>query len=1249
MDGVRWMIVTCIGIGSKDGHVMDAAADMLRKEGYEFDLEGSDYTMLNEDPLKFDSFMRLVEVSDLLIIKVHGDVTYLRKFDRLKEVIERSGCSALLVCTEPKLMDEYRFMFRQSEEEYRLLRTLVTVGGDVNNRSVLLWALRTFAHVDVEIPAPFMPMAQGVYHPGMSAVSIDEGIAGLDRTKPMIGIFFHQKFWLVNNLQAIDRLIECVERRGASALPIFLSTHPNEITGSMGIKNVIDTYLIRNGSPLLDCIIETSGFAQTLLAKPGDGMQVTEDNFFERLGIPIIQAMMMFDSRRKWEESPFGLNAYDIALSVVNPEYDGQVITVPFAGQEQDGRGRYLFLPLEERAERIADIAYLWASLRRKTNREKKVAILLYMYPPRQDLAGGASGLDTLQSVVELLKVMQEEGYVLDWIPQDGKELATRLLDGVTNDNNWKTDHELIERSADLITPEQYDRWFNGLSDRAKKEIIGGWGEPPGNVHTVEGKQLIPGFTDGNVFIGFQPDRGKTSAESIHDPDHAMPHQYLGFYKWLRYVLGADAVVHVGTHGSLEWLPGKSVGLSEDCCPDMVLDSLPNIYPYIIDNPGEGMQAKRRSYAVVTTHMIPSMTRAGSYEEIGELENIVQAYMNARSYRELEKLPSILEKMSAQIRKMSLQADLDLPENYSLDDVEAKVDDLYDYILEVKDALINDGLHILGGVPEGKRLVEMIYSLTRYDNGDIPSLRDSIATSLGFELSQLINDLTGRSEDGRLKGQVVDEIDDRTFSALYAMMSMGFAYEKCAEWVKKNYPQENRALLKAVGFICGRLHGDILKMRRELDSIIVGLNGGYVLPGPSGCPTRGRAQILPTGTNFYSIDPDGIPWHSSWEVGKKMADHMVERYTSEKGVYPRSIGIVVWATDVMRTGGDDIAYILWLLGLRPVWTGYGGRVKGLEVVPLAELGRPRIDVTLRVSGLFRDTFPNLMNMIDEGIQTISSLDESEKENFLAANLRTDMLEAIKNGVPRDEARRLASIRIFGDAPGQYGCGVNTLINTGDWKGIDDLAAAYQRTGCYVYGKGLAGQAQPELFRKRLSGINVTVKNHSNREVDMLDMDDDYDYLGGLNAAVRSVSGEKPASFMGDSSDTANLKLRSAVEECRYIFRSKINNPKWLEGLKQHGFRGAQELSTLFDYVVAWDATSDIIDDWMYEDITKNFVLDEVTRKWIKEENPFALAAMLTRLQEAIERGLWDASDNIKRRLKDLYMETEGLLEEMTDR
>jgi len=495
----------------------------------------------------------------------------------------------------------------------------------------------------------------------------------------------------------------------------------------------------------------------------------------------------------------------------------------------------------------------------------------------------------------------------------------------------------------------------------------------------------------------------------------------------------------------------------------------------------------------------------------------------------------------------------------------------------------------------------------------------------------------------------VDAVDTQTFAVLGALAAVDFDPVRGLAAAQTLCPAGGADLCTVVSFVCGPLIAAVCRMTDELANVLVALDGRYVPPGPSGCPGRGRAQILPTGRNFYSIDPDGIPWQSSWEIGTKMAEQMVRRYVDEHGAYPQSIGIVIWATDTMKTGGDDIAYVLRLMGLRPVWTGYGGRVKTLEVIPLTELNRPRLDVTLRVSGLFRDTFPNLMYLIDEGVQTIAALDEREDDNYLAKHLRADLLEQLAQGIPADEARRLASIRIFGDAPGQYGCGVSDLVQNSQWKEVGDLGNTYVEHGCFAYGKGLSGQAHPELFTKRLSAMDVTVKNHNTRAVDMLDMDDDFDCLGGFNAAVKTVRGQDAESFMGDSSDMQNLKLRTAAEECQFIFRSKIDNPKWLNGLKQHGFAGAKELSKLFDYTMGWSATSNIVKDWMYKDLAERFVLDRETREWIKDENPHAMMAMLGRLQEAIERGLWDADDEIKQKLKDVYLEFEERIEEVTDR
>ncbi len=1226
------MKIVSISIGANHGHDFDGAAIRLREEGYDVEVVGADSCDMDADVLFNRKILGDVRESGMVFIRVHGDVTYFKKFPVLGKELTKNGICAFLVCdSEGRVTNEYRRLFTGSDDDFALLIRYVVPGGENNYRAALLWALNKFGGADAALPEPEIPPAQGAYLPERHYIPIDEAIASLDGSKPKICVFFHQRFWVSNNCGGPDGMIKALRERGADAIGIFTGTYPDDDIGAMGIGALIDRYLIKDGKPAVDCAIQTMGFSQTLRPKADAFEQKCDDNMFERLGIPIIQATHLYGTEEKWRSSPYGLTSSEIAGNVVSTEYDGQIISVPIAGYEVEEDGSRRYHPIEERCSMVADMAYLWAQLGRKNNSEKKVAILLYMYPPRNDLAGGASGLDTLESVAELLKSLSAAGYYLDWIPENGRELTDRLISGITNDTSWLSDEEIESRSADRIPASDYERWLSREPDSIREKLESSWGKAPGDVHTIGGEMLIPGFIDGNVFVGFQPDRGKCDSESYHDPDSAPPHQYLGFYRWLRHTFGADAVIHVGTHGTQEWLPGKSVGLSRECFPDAVLEALPDIYPYIIDNPGEGMQAKRRGYAAVVTHMIPAMTRAEEYDEIAELESVLQLRMKATATDMSESVKETDAKIAEIVRKLSLNSDLNLPDDP--DEIGRKAGDIYDYVVEIKDALIADGLHILGKAPEGELLKESVYSMVRNANGGVPSIRNAMAHDMGYEFQALLQNPSGIT-GGRLNGEIVDEIDARCRSAIGDIVDgkpcdLGEASSETAEFVR------------------GFLIPAIKDTKDEIRSILDALEGRYVRPGPSGCPTRGRARILPSGRNFYSIDPDGIPWSSSWEIGRRMADQMAEKYVESNGAYPRSVGVVVWATDTMRTGGDDISYVLWLMGLRPVWSEYGGRVMGLEVVPLEELGRPRVDVTLRISGLFRDAFPNLVAMIDEGARTIANLDESDEENAMAANLRKDVLEAVLSGIPEDEARRDAQIRVFGDAPGQYGCGVNTLITNGKWKTAEDLGESYIAHGCYGYGKGYDGKAMAKQFRKRMGSLDVAVKNHNNRENDLFDMDDDYDFLGGMIAAVKASGGSAEA-FMGDSSDTENLKARTLKEECAFVFRSKINNPKWLNGLKRHGFKGALEISQLFDYVMGWSATSDVIEGWMYESLAEKYVLDKETREWILKENPYAMINMLNRLEEAVYRKLWDADDEMKEKLDALSGEVEGIMEELTD-
>lgn len=1234
-----------ISIGTKDTSVMNNALKQVRSEGFDVDLRCYDASDLDEDPIKLGDVLEKIASADMVTLKVHGDTTYFKRFDRLEKTVKDYGICTLLDCTDRDVIDTYRNLFTGSDEDHTLGITLMEIGGDENLASLIKLALRIDG-TNVLVPEPVNPPAQGIYRPGLDDIDIRRYIDQLDLSKPTVGIFFYQRQWISGNTHHVDALIEEIESRGANTVPLFMYASESKVPGARGTAAIMREDLTRDGEPILDSIIELMSFSQILVANPGEGEQVSDDNFFLDYGVPVIQSMVGNRTAEAWREDIGGLTAPEIAYDIAHPEFDGQIISVACGSTERDEEGNLRAEPLDDRPGRVADIAVNWARLRRVSNGDRKVAILLYMYPPKTANAGGASGLDTFESIVDLLHRMRDDGYdVGDDIPQTPKELVDMLLAGITNDIEWDSDEGVVSRAQDMVPLNRYSEWYSGLSDTARMKIEGGWGRPPGDVHVVGDKIAIPGIKFGNIVVGFQPDRGRDKQSDYHDPNCVMPHQYLAFYRWLRYDFGADAVIHVGTHGTLEWLPGKGVAMSSDCCPDYVLDSIPDIYPYIIGNPGEGTQAKRRAAAVIVDHMIPAMTRSGGYDEIEELEGTIQNYMNAETQLQDDKRILIRAKLRDMVAEMDMYNDLKLSPGCSDEEFDTRVDDLYDYVVDVKENLIKDGLHILGRVPEGERLNEMIYSLTRLENGDVPSLRGSIGASMGYSIRDLQREPSVVDPiSGKLNGQILDLIESRTDEMISMIASEGFDSRKAMMKASEMCPEDNEDVLRAVSFVCNTLYPSIIKMGREMDSIMEALQGMYIEPGPSGCPTRGRAQILPTGRNFYSLDPDSIPWHSSWEVGRNMADQMLERYLDEHGTYPRTVGIVVWATDTMKTGGDDIAYILWLMGVRPVWTGYAGRVKDLEVIPLSELGRPRIDVTLRISGLFRDTFPNLVEMIDRAVRTIADLDESDDDNFLRSNIRKDMASSIAEGIPEDVARDEAMMRIFGDAPGTYGSGTNIMIRTSEWKDVSDIGAIYRSYGEYAYGGGRRGIRSPEAFKRRLASMEVTVKNSTSREYDMLDNDDVYNDLGGFNAAVRSVSGKMPMSVIGCSADTSAIRTRTVDEEGRYIFRSKILNPKWVEGLKRHGFKGAEEISNMAEYVFAWDATSDIIDPWMYQSIADRFLLDEDNSEWMRDANPYAMYETTAWLLEAVGRGMWEPNEDTRLGLEQLYIDLEGEFE-----
>ncbi|MFZ2536056.1 cobaltochelatase subunit CobN, partial [Methanothrix sp.] len=974
--------------------------------------------------------------------------------------------------------------------------------------------------------------------------------------------------------------------------------------------------------------------------------------FIKRLNVPVLKAIVTYNTLADWNESLQGCSPMDISMGIAMPEFDGMLITVPVAARERTdidpltGARVIRFEPLPERTNKIVRLSLNWAKLRHIPNSQKKVAIIFHNYPPRDDRIGTAFGLDSPVSVLNIMKAMDDAGYTIERMPENGLALIEDVKSRLTLDRRWRSPEELAKRAIDSVTEGDYKDWFEQLPVAVQEKMTSAWGEAPGKLFVHKKNLIIPGVINGNIFIGLQPPRGflEDPAAIYHSPDHPIPHHYYAYYRWIRDVFRADLVMHIGKHGSLEWLPGKSVGLSDSCFPDIAISDLPNIYPYIINNPGEGTQAKRRSYCCIIDHLVPVMHNADAYDEMAELEVMLADYYQAAS-EDPSKLPTQKKMIWEKVCEAKLDHDLVVEEEEAFSDFDKFLEKLHEYLHEMADTQIRDGLHILGEPPEGSRLDEFLVALTRLANGCVPSIRQSLAEAMDYDYDYLLSN-RGRIVSGsKTCGQVIEDFNALALRLVSALHEKGFAVETIPELVEEILGKRNPTIEKVLGYIAATLAPSINATVDELTAVLCASDGGFVSPGPSGAPTRGMADILPTGRNFYSVDPQAIPSQAAWKVGVAQADALLERYLEDEGCYPESLGMVIWGSPTMRTKGDDIAEVLCLMGVRPVWEERSGRVTGIELIPIEELQRPRIDVMLRISGFFRDAFPNIVHLVDRAVELVAEQKEPPEQNFLAKHVSADISEKTAAGIDGEQAKTLACYRIFGCRPGAYGAGVSDAIDSKNWKNEKDLAEIYVKWGGYAYGRKNFGATVPDEFRRRLSRLDLTVKNEDTREYDMLDGDDFYSYHGGMIAAVKALKGELPCSYCGDSSDPDRVKTRSTAEETKHIFRARILNPKWIESMKRHGYKGAGDISRMVDIAFGWDATAEVLEDWMYEELANKYALDKDMQEWLKKVNPHALQSIAERLLEAVERDMWQASDEMKEELRDVYLDIEGWIED----
>ncbi|HEY1117152.1 MAG TPA: cobaltochelatase subunit CobN, partial [Acidimicrobiales bacterium] len=794
----------------------------------------------------------------------------------------------------------------------------------------------------------------------------------------------------------------------------------------------------------------------------------------------------------------------------------------------------------------------------------------------------------------------------------DGDSLMDELAAGFTYDRAALSETE-VAIAAGSLPADAYTAWFATLPEQAQDEVIELWGPAPGQVYVAprpDGHEALhfPGLDLGNVLVTIQPPRGfgADPIATYHAPDIPPPHHYLAFYRWLATPVadggwGADAIVHLGKHGTVEWLPGKAMALSAGCHPDATVADVPFFYPFVVNDPGEGAQAKRRTHAVVIDHLPPPLTRADAYDEVARLEQLLDALANAEAM-DPAKAPALRDKVWELLVAAEIHRDLDLGDAPP-DDPDAfgeLVLHVDGYLCALKDAQIRGGLHVLGQVPDDEALIDLVLAVTRLPQGSVPALRATVAGELGIDLGG-----GGRVDIDRVEAECRDRVE--------RLAATGWDATTTAD-----------PTLRWVG---DRLVPDVRATPDEVANLLGGLAGRHVPAGPSGAPSRGAANVLPTGRNFYSVDPKGIPSQLAWEVGRKLADRLVERHLEETGEHPTTVGLVLWGTAAMRTSGDDAAEALALLGVRPTWDDQSQRITGLEVIPLAELGRPRIDVTLRISGFFRDAFPHVIALLDEAVELVAGLDEPPEQNPVRAGGTDDA-------------------RIWGPPPGGYGSGILPVLEQGSWRTQADLADVYLAWSGFAYGRDRHGDADPDGMARRFAAIQVAVKNQDNREHDIFDSDDYLQDHGGMVAAVRALTGASPKAWFGDSSDPANPQVRSLKEEAARVVRSRVLNPKWIDAMRRHGYKGAFELAATVDYLFGYDAVASgdgnqIVEDWMYERVTDAYVGNPEMRAFFEASNPWALRAIAERLLEAADRELWDASDTARKTLTEAVLEAEG--------
>lgn len=1069
-----------------------------------------------------------------------------------------------------------------------------------------------------------------------------------DPFAPCIGLVLQRTHLVTGDDAHYVAIVQEFEAMGARVVPIF--------AGGLDFSKPVDTYFLEVGAKgvaplaIVDAVVSLTGFA--LVGGPARQDHPKAIESLKRLNRPYMVALpLVFQTTEEWENSDLGLHPIQVALQIAIPELDGAIEPIILSGRD-GATGKAI--ALQDRIEAIAGRAMKWANLRRKPKLNKKIAITIFSFPPDKGNIGTAAYLDVFGSIYEVISALKGNGYDVQNLPDSAEKLMQEVIHDATA--QYRSPELNI---AHRMSVKEYEE-FTPYSTRLEEN----WGPPPGHLNSDGQNLLIYGKAFGNVFIGVQPTFGyEGDPMRLLFSRSASPHHgFAAYYTYLERIWGADAVLHFGTHGSLEFMPGKQMGMSNDCYPDSLIGKIPNLYYYAANNPSEATIAKRRSYAETISYLTPPAENAGLYKGLQELSELIASY---QTLKETGRGIPIVEAIIEKCRLVNLDKDIALPPadeseqggvaaQLTAEERDNIVGNVYRKLMEIESRLLPCGLHVIGKPPSAEEAIATLVNIASLDREEdnLLSLPRIIANSVGRD----INDVFQNSDRGILADvELLQNITLATRAAVTALVKEQtdaegrvslvsklnfFNMGKKEPWIealhelgyKKVDPEPIKPLFEYLEFCLQQVCAD-----NELGALLRALEGEYIMPGPGGDPIR-NPDVLPTGKNMHALDPQSIPTTAAVKSAKVIVDRLLERQRLDNGGnYPETIAVVLWGTDNIKTYGESLAQVMWMVGVKPVPDALG-RVNKLELLSLEELDRPRIDVVINCSGVFRDLFINQMNLLDKAVKMAAEADEPLEMNFVRKHA---MKQAEEMGINL----RQAATRVFSNASGSYSSNINLAVENSTWESEAELQEMYLARKSFAFSSDNPGTMEQDrqIFESALKTAEVTFQNLDSAEISLTDVSHYFDsdptkLIGSLRG-----DGKQPASFIADST-TANAQVRTLSETVRLDSRTKLLNPKWYEGMLAHGYEGVREISKRLVNTSGWSATAGAVDNWVYEDVNSTFIEDAEMQKRLMNLNPHSFRKIVSTLLEVNGRGYWETSESNLDRLRQLYQEVEDRIE-----